>query len=608
MKFRLNYIAFAILGVAYFLSAGRFLIISMNGGDGENPDSKVIRVAHWQLEPGYREAMQWAMDQYMKLPKVKEAGITVEQVPINQGIYNQFMNVHLISGTAPDIAARNDQVIKSGNTARFYSAMDSYISQPNPYNAPEYLSEELEPSLVEYLSESPWISSAVDGMFGGYDEILDGYYGIPVSTFGGGCLFYNDQILRKVKAFIQEEIVKDPQPEWLTELWIDRSGEEETGYLPDDQRLRDWLKQANEPPTSLGKLMFYCRAVQVYAEKYAPLIVPMSVGKYGGNNISFTYEPIFLSHFDPTIEGPIGSGIDGFETAFTWSNKTWSFDDRPLKEYFKFTTQLTSFFPEGFLGLDREQTMRRFILGKAAMISSGGWDAASIFMGAGNRDEESERFIPITRIAPMPVKGERWDDLLPYRVSSANFQSAVALSVNNTSPNFDWAVDFLRFVTSQPINEELNERAGWLPATVGAETVEQMRPFIPRSEGIPRNMSISFGGATAAMRREWVTQSLLAMSGDISYDDFKNRMEGILSDPIRGMRGYWISKLTDIKDQSRALDRMVSSLEYRSYFKEDTKAQKKLKSLFYKSLNDDEGVQLEWLWENTYPDEPYPSN
>ncbi|GHC02686.1 ABC transporter substrate-binding protein [Cerasicoccus arenae] len=609
MKNRLNYVAISLLVFAYLLSAGRFLRISLTGGDGEDADSKVIRIAHWQLEPGYREALDWAMSEYMKLPKVQEAGIRVEQVPINQRIYNQFMNVHLISGTAPDIAARNSQVIASGNTARFYSAMDSYISQPNPYNAQKFLADGLDPALAEYLSASSWQDTAVDGMRGGYDEILDGYYGIPVSTLGNGRIYYNDHILKLVKAFIKEQIQQSPQPDWLTKLWIDRSGDKVKGYLPDNQRLREWLALPRIPPETLGQFILYCSAVKVYGKAINdPYLVPISVGNYGGNNLCFAYEPIFLSNFSEGIEGPIGSGVDGFETAYGWSTERWSFDDEPIREYINLTQLLTSFYPEGFLGLDREQAMRRFILGKAAMISSGGWDAASIFMGAQNRDDPDDRFEPIIRRAPIPAEGERWAKLLPYQTSEASFLSGVALSVNNTSKNFDWAVDFLQFVTSQPINEELNRRSGWLPATGGAETIEKMKAFIPQSEGFPRSMSISFGGATAAMRREWVSQSLLAMAGDITYEDFKSRMVAILNDPIRGMRGYWISKLTAIKDQSRALDRMVSTLEYRAYLNDDQKSETKLQSLVYKSLNEDEGVQLEWLWKDTYPNESYPTN
>lgn len=108
--FNPNWIAAAILLGAFITSAVRFYHISGKSNSSEEVDSNVILVAHWQLEPGFRESLQWAIDEYTSLPEVQASGIRVEQTAIPQNVYNQFMNVHLISGTAPDIAVNGNKV------------------------------------------------------------------------------------------------------------------------------------------------------------------------------------------------------------------------------------------------------------------------------------------------------------------------------------------------------------------------------------------------------------------------------------------------------------------------------------------------------------------
>ena len=90
-KFNPNWIAAFLLLGAFIVSAVRFYSVSrsLDGGSEEN-SSKVIRVTHWQLEPGFREALQWAIDEYNQLPEVKAAGITVMQTPIAERVYRAY--------------------------------------------------------------------------------------------------------------------------------------------------------------------------------------------------------------------------------------------------------------------------------------------------------------------------------------------------------------------------------------------------------------------------------------------------------------------------------------------------------------------------------------
>lgn len=608
MKISTNLIALIILLIAYAFSAGRFFMISRANGDGSEGSKKVIRVTHWQLEPGYRDAMQWAIDKYNALPHVQEANVEIEQAAITEKVYNQFMNVHLISGTAPDIASKGmTQLIKGNNTARYYAAIGEFIVEPNPYNSKEYLPEDLDPELAEYLSDTPWKDTFIDGMLGGYDPLLSDYYAVPVSSFGNARLFYNMTMVHDVKAYIKATIDQTPQPEWMQKTWIKRDNGKVTGYLPDNQRLRDWL-ETDQPPETLGQFMLYCYAVEAYAEvNDLEFLIPISGSNYFISNLAFRYEPAFLSRFSEQLEESIGTGVDPFETMIGWENGTWGFDSPELVEFFEFATTITKFFPQGFLGLDREQAQRRFILGNAASIAAGGWDASSIFAGAASRDNPEDVFKVEVRSPPLPAPDERWAEYLQYLPTEANFRTGVPLALNKQSPNFDWAVDFLKFLTSMPVNEELNRRAAWLPSIVGAETVEQMRPFSPIIEGFPGQDTLDYRGAPASIKNQWEGNAKLVLTGDLAYEDFADHMNSFLSNPALGVVDYWFDYRRTENDKSRARDRTVSVERFKVIFGDDEKAKIRERSLFYTSLNADEAVGVEHLWKRNHPNKPFPA-
>lgn len=609
---KLNHmIAIGIFLVAYLASLIRFGALHFHAWRG-SPDlddaERVIRVAHWQLEPGFREAMQWAMDAYNALPHVREANVRVEQLAITAVLYNQFMNVHLISGTAPDIANRGrTRLVQGNNIARFYTALGEYINDPNPYNHRCYLDPDLPEELVRFLESAPWKDTFVDGMLGGYDWALNDYYSVPVSGFGALRLFYNRALLRDIKEYMANAVTADPQPEWVQRAWIHETAEGTRGFLPDTPELRAWL-QHEEPPDTLGRLLLYCEGVRAYArERNLPYLVPISGSNYDEGNLAFLYKRIFLSHFaDDLIHVP-GENLRPIDALAGWESGVWSFRSPPFQSYLEFARTISDYFPRGFLGLDREQAQRRFVLGNAALISSGAWDASSIFLGAHQRDRPGDRFdIEVTR-APMPAPGERWHEYLPMNVTEASFVIGTPLAINQQTPHFRWALDFLMFLSSQPVNEEFAHRSSWLPAVIGAEPSEFMRPFMPEPAGIPPNVSINFMWAGGALQSIYTGALKLFITGDIDADEFIDRVERFLRNPRTGVHSRWVRERQAATDFSRARDRAISMEEFRNVFREDDAAMERLASLFHGSLMIDRGLFPVQLWQRYHGDAPYPS-
>lgn len=605
--FNWNLVALGILLIAYLFSAGRFFIYSATHSD--DGDHKIVRVAHWQLEPGYREALEWAMNEYNNLPHVKEAGITVTQMALPTRVYPQFMNVHLISGTAPDIAAAGfSTIIEGSSIARFYASLGEYVKEPNPYNSRKYTNPEMEEELREYLAVSPWKETFLDGMEGGWKSELNDYYSVPVSSFGSVRMFYNTKLVNEAKEYILANIDKKPQPEWLQKVWIKDVDGEVTGYLPDNERLRTWLDKADVPPETLGQFILFCFAIeQMAVEQGRSTLTPISVGNYAIGDPIYRYQASFFRHLgNDQIEQNGSPGITGLEAMDALHRGAWTFQDEPIIEFVKLAKLFSSFYPAGYMGLDREQVQRRFVSGDAAVFASGGWDAAGVYKGSQESEDPSKRFQVQIKPVPTPAPDERWADMLYYLPSEANFKAGVPLAVNKQSRNFDWSLDFLKFLSSQPINEEFNRRAAWLPAALGAKPVESMVEFSPIIEGYPSEMTFNPTNSRAPIRSKWQGDFKLMVTGEMSYEDFSDGFMEYLENPYQGMQGYWYQDRQSARDRTRALDRNLSVEEFFAAKDHDSKVANRFQSLFYQSLGSDEGVMLDLIWSRLHPGEPFP--
>lgn len=607
-RWRLNTIALVMVIGAFGFSAYKVISLQHFRSAEGVEDGALLRVAHWQLEPGFREGLQWAIDRYHELPHVRESGVRVKQTPIPEKIYNQFMNVHLISGTAPDLAVKGQtRLIQGNHAARFYANLGEYIEEPNQYNRLVSLPEGHPGFPEENWAELSWRETMADGMRSGFDPILEDFYAVPISTPGPLRLFYNQTLMMEVKAFVREALGEDPHPEWLRKLWLEEAEGQLSGYLPPLSPEDPWLHDDSAPP-SLGRFFLYCEAVEQYAAATEQRqLVPISASNYGPSNLPNLYRSLFLSAFVEETDFEPGSGVSPFEVVVGWESGAWSFDSPEMIEYFRFSRAIAEYFPTGFKGLGREQAQRRFVLGNAAIISSGGWDASGIFRGASARDRAEDRFEVVVAKAPLAEPGERWAQYMKDPISEGALSSGVPLAVNKQSNHFEMAIDFLKFITSLPINEAMNKRTGWLPAVEGARPLEKMAPFMPDAEGIPGKFALNFDHTKASIRNVWWGQSGLLISGEIDYETFRERMRSTLSDRRQGVYGNWVSEVRRTADQSRALDRTYAVMTLLGIDAGEEVGAVQRSSLLYRSVVHDEGIPIRRWWQELHGDEPFPS-
>ncbi|MFP4156975.1 MAG: extracellular solute-binding protein [Opitutales bacterium] len=600
MKKRINWntAGFALLLVVYLFSVYRIFQMHTEKQAAEIEGGKqVVRMLHWQLEPGYRDALQGVMDRYNALPHVRRAGVEVRQLAVPDKAYTQFLNVHMISGTAPDICERGKSKMsdESGGSALFFEPLTDLVEQPNRYNADAYLKDGLSPSERSFLQERPLRETIIGQMETARDEASGDYYEIHLSTFGIPRMAYNADFLVRLKTFLREQIARDPGEAWLASLRPLRAA---------DAR---WIEQPDAPPQTLGQVFLLGAALEAYGRTLdRPNLSLIAGSRYATEVFYDSYLAAFTGRKVWELDLDWSGKADSFEQSMSLARGQWALDEDPARAYYECMRAISELFPVGFLGLDREQAMRRFISGQSLMIPSAGWDANTILHGSQSQGDPGAQFevgfIPF----PLPAAGERWGEAIAGPTSEVRSVFGTAYGVFKRSANKEWAKDFLAYLSSHPVNERFNLEAGWLPMVEHAEVSPQLRAFRPQTHGFSGRIALSgFGGAIGSLLEG---QFLLFVSGETSVGALAGQVAQALDNPQLGARRVWAdADLADL-DAVKAVERSIISAEYRHFMDSDggmavpRDYQVKLRSSLL-LLN---GSRTRALWQQLNPGEHHP--
>lgn len=605
-KFNLSIIALLILVTGYIVSVFNYIHVSRTiAGDGSGPGAqRIVRVAHWQLEPGYREAIDWAIEEYNSLPHVREANVVVHQMGITERVYNQFMNVHLISGTAPDIAAAGQTRLIQGNAiAKFYTPLSDFINDPNPYNADPYLTNDMPEDVREFLQTAAWRETFIDGMEGGFNSDLNDYFSIPVSSWGAVRMFFNMSLVREGKELIRKALSSNPRPQWIQRKLMNSAGPGDWAVLPENERLHNWLAHDGVPDT-LGQYLLLLEAIyQISLHPDRRFLVGMSASNYEINNATRIYQDAFLNDAGDALD-LLGTGNNTAPELWVAHEKgMWSFLDPAFRDFYEFMQRMTRFYPTGWLGLDREQAQRRFVLGNALSFTSGGWDASGVIRSVAERTDAFE--IEIIR-PPIPAEDEIYAEYLRFHNSEAAQRVGVPLAINRQSRNFDFALDFLKFLSSKRINEELNARAGWVPGIIGAEIIEHMQPFAPQVEGFPNPRAIILQWTSGSIGSEYRGIKPMLLNNEITLEEFNSRINLVASHPRLGMPDIWFRAWQGSNDRSRDMNRGMSIEMARAFITGDERALERFPVMLFNTLTIDEGHDWRRLNFQLFDGRPFP--
>ncbi len=434
----LNLLGIALVLVAMIASLARVLRIQEQLYD---PDQIVIRISHWQLELGFREAMQEVIDAYEKL----HPDVIIKQIPVTEKIYGQWVNTHLNAGTAPDLVLLGFGKLtrEPPYLARFFLPLTDLADQPNPYNA------------TNEMAAWPWRDTFVDGMRASYISELQDYFSAPTSIVTL-IMFYNRDLLRRIAG-------------------------------------------SDDPPRTLEELLRTCDRIKEYAQTtgQADRLVPIASSRYNVHPLVEAYRVPFTSALEPVLDANLDGTIAHWELYRCFMTGRIGYDDPHIRGYYACVRDLSDRFNAGFMSTGREDATFMFIQQQAVMMCTGSWDATSLFL-------QSDFDVGVFDF-PLPAPHEPWGHLVAGRRNEATVGGSGQVGVNKRSPHMAQAIDFLHFITSRRYNQGLCRRAGWLPATVGATPSESMIPFMPDPVGFSTAIKLTFGHHvdTVLAGQEW---------------------------------------------------------------------------------------------------------
>lgn len=474
-----------------------------------------IRIAHWQLELGYRQALQAVIDRFNQHKAEQFAKgeidhpVEVVQLPVTEKVYSQLIYTHLIAGTAPDIMEMSwTQAFQGTNKAEYFMPLSETALVPNPYNTTSRLPTDLASDLRATLPRLAWKDTFVDGMLGGWDSNLQAQYGVPTCFHAAGRLSFNLDLLK-----------------------------EATG--------------SDQVPKTLGGLLDACHKLRELGRRTGRDIVPLAGSQYSANFWGSYITP-FTSDWQSTLDTDLNGQVTALEGYAGLSGKRISFSD-PSQIAFGDTIQaVAKQFPNGFTAMDREAAMFMFVQGRAGALFTGSWDAATVYSLAKFRVQIAE--------LPLPAPGEPWGDPVRPPSSEAASRASGCFGINKRSPAIDDAVDFLQYVTGFTENERFNAEADWVPCIIGTHASERMQAFQPRLDGMhgaagwsPANGD-SEGGQVASTYRGQMSSLLV---GEATSASVAKKMDEVWNDPTYGEEKFWSRAADDARTNVRSFERTI---------------------------------------------------
>ena len=280
-------------------------------------DLKVITIAHWQLEDGFREGINYAIKEFEKLKAAQGQKVKVIQNAIPSRGFSQWYITQLISGNPADII---ELTTSPEIQSRYFLPLSTYISKPNPFNK------------GTPCENIPWKDSFNDGLDGSLNPIFAEYFGVGV--------FRHCQ-----RIYVNMDLLKAA------------TGSEKT-------------------PESFEELLECCQKVEEYAQKIKKPIIPMGVRGIDKSTVGTLYSRFnnqINTHYNDLLTY-YGDGTLPKADIFTAFGEGKLDIDRLLVPA-ELVKNIGKYFSDGFTTTDSQQTKYLFFTGNVCFFMEGSWDA-----------------------------------------------------------------------------------------------------------------------------------------------------------------------------------------------------------------------------------------
>ncbi len=419
----------AVMVVAFLVCTGHIVRVSLRSRDGDD-HRKVIRLGHYLLHSGVRDALQEVIDAYER----RHPDVHIVQVPVPERTYLQFLRTQLVAGTAPDILQLGAHFTGMDEMrTRYFRTITNWVEEPNPYN------------VGTPLAGLRWRDTFVDGLDNteAYSEALRHFYGVPL-TVAGVRIFYNLKMLQA---------------------------------LTGSERL----------PQTYAEMIALCRTVEAHSRRTGEHMVP-----FAGSRMSalFLMSPL-VSSVSQRLYYEMGADhalrVTDWDYGLAYLQGRWSFDTPAIRLGYALTRELAQYQKPGFYQLANTDAAMQFLQGEALMLTTFVLDVSNLKAQASFPIGAA----PVPAIAPDDaVYGA--DVLGP--VSELSTKASGNFGIVAASPHAAEAVDFLRFLGSKPGMEIFSRRSSWLPSVAQVEIEPWMKQMQPVQAGYAGRFFAEYAG------------------------------------------------------------------------------------------------------------------
>lgn len=276
----------------------------------------VLRIGHWQLEAGLREAFEAVARDF----EAQHPGVRVEQVIVPQRAYQSWLRTQLVGGTAPDLIEyasfmQNDRLV-----AAYFRPLDDWLDAPPV----------IDPIVAGDAAGRPWREAFVDGMASAFNPALGGTFYAPAATF-------------------------TVRLHGNADLWQRLFGE------------RPW-------PTDYAGFLTACADIAAAR----PGLLPVAGSEYNAQFLLDQAESAMLQAQTIAWHGFPVVRPDRIYLAAGLAEGRWSLGDPPVRAALEVRASVARQLPPGYLQQRREDALFQFLQGRSLFYATGSWDAPSL--------------------------------------------------------------------------------------------------------------------------------------------------------------------------------------------------------------------------------------
>lgn len=304
-------------GIALLLLAALASIIQVTwrAKAEANPQQITIRICHWQLESGLREAYDEVARAYMALhPNVK-----IVQLPVPGRFYGTYTATQIVGDDPPDLIQLGSN-LSDAALADYYVPLSRYVEEPNPYNK------------GTPLEGVAWRDTFKSGLARapGVDRMME-YFAVP-SIEVTGRMYCNLPLYEKIMGH-------------------------------------------RNPPKTYREFLDVCERANAYAKTHQLKLMPIAGSRFNANVL---LDRLFRSQTQKLAlqRDPLDTLSTPSLLAFV-GNRT-SLDDPAIRSGMAIMREVAGYMSPGFMQFDRDDAIFHFGQGRALMIMTGSWDYGSI--------------------------------------------------------------------------------------------------------------------------------------------------------------------------------------------------------------------------------------